>query len=440
VRRVVVLFTRDLRVHDHPALADAVERADQLVPLFVLDDRFVNGPPGTPNRLRFLLESLADLRQSLRRRGGELVVARGDTAVETMRAARRYDADGVFTAADVSYSAARRERRLAQSCRSAGIEFVSFPGITVVPAGELTPAKGDHYRVFTPYWRAWRRTPWRRILPAPRRVAVPDSLEAGRIPTLEELTSGPPSVRLVSGGETVGRAALTAFVRHRRRAYDDRRDELAADGTSQLSPYVHFGCLSALEVAARCLPRSGGEAFVRQLCWRDFHHQVTAAFKQIAVEDYRDRGRRWRDDADAFAAWCDGRTGVPIVDAGMRQLRAEGWMHNRARLIVGSFLVRDLEIDWRLGAAHFRDWLVDADLANNSGNWQWLAGTGNDTRPNRRLNVLRQARRFDPHGDYVRRHVPELVGLDSATVHRPWTLPSAARRCLDYPEPIVDVE
>jgi deoxyribodipyrimidine photo-lyase len=223
-------------------------------------------------------------------------------------------------------------------------------------------------------------------------------------------------------------------------AYDERRDDLAGDATSRLSPYVHFGCVSPLEVATRCPSTTAGEAFVRQLCWRDFHHQVTSAFHPIATRDYHDRGRAWRDDPGALTAWAEGRTGVPIVDAGMRQLRAEGWMHNRARLIIGSFLVKQLAIDWRHGASHFRHWLLDGDIANNSGNWQWLAGTGNDTRPNRRFNVIRQAARFDPDGHYVRRYVAELGDVSGAAVHRPWRLELDARRRLRYPEPIVGVD
>jgi deoxyribodipyrimidine photo-lyase len=167
---------------------------------------------------------------------------------------------------------------------------------------------------------------------------------------------------------------------------------------------------------------------------------VTAAFGSITVTDYRPRRRRWQDDPESLAAWKQGRTGVPIIDAAMRQLLATGWMHNRARLIAAAFLTRDLHIDWRHGAAHFLHWLVDGDIANNSGNWQWVAGTGNDTRPNRRFNVLRQADRFDPDGQYIRQHVPELANVNGSAVHRPWTLPAEMRRGLGYPAPIVDLD
>jgi deoxyribodipyrimidine photo-lyase len=223
-------------------------------------------------------------------------------------------------------------------------------------------------------------------------------------------------------------------------SYDDGHDDLAGDRTSRLSAYLHFGCLSPTELEHRAGRGPGADAFVRQLAWRDFHHQVTLAFPEIDRRDYRPRGRSWRHDEVALEAWRRGRTGYPIVDAGMRQLRAEGWMHNRARMITASFLTKTMGLDWREGASHFMYWLADADVANNYGNWQWMAGTGNDTRPNRVLNPIRQAERLDPEGDYVRRYVPELAGVEGRAVHQPWKLSPPERSALNYPERIVDHE
>ncbi|MGY2061316.1 FAD-binding domain-containing protein, partial [Nocardia gipuzkoensis] len=218
--------------------------------------------------------------------------------------------------------------------------------------------------------------------------------------------------------------------------YATASDDLAADVTSRLSPYLHFGCLSPIEILHHIdMDSPSGEAFARQLAWRDFHHQVLAARPDAGWKDYRPRPIRWRDDPHAVRAWQDGRTGFPIVDAGMRQLREEGWMPGRARLITASFLTKSLRVDWRIGAEHFRYWLVDADVANNQLNWQWTAGTGTDTRPNRVLNPLRQADRFDPDGEYVRRWIPELRHLDGASVHRPWR---AGILAADYPAPILE--
>jgi deoxyribodipyrimidine photo-lyase len=229
---------------------------------------------------------------------------------------------------------------------------------------------------------------------------------------------------------------LERFLASGQASYAETRDLLATDGSSRLSPYLRFGCVSPLEVAERA---RDAEDFVRQLCWRDFCLQLRAAFPRLSSEDYRPRGRSWRTDDDGLAAWRDGRTGVPVVDAGMRQLRREGWMHNRARLLTASFLVKHLGIDWRLGLAHFDRLLVDGDPASNAANWQWVAGTGTDPRPNRVFNPIRQARRFDPEGEYVRRFVPELAGLGPRDIHEPWRLGAAALRELGYPPPLVEL-
>ncbi len=252
----------------------------------------------------------------------------------------------------------------------------------------------------------------------------------------QQLTDGEPSPRREPGGETQARKRMQAFLRDRVDRYDDGHDDLAGHGTSSLSAHIRLGCVSPRELAAAAGEARGGEPFVRQLCWRDFHHQVLAAFPDLPRRDYRPRGDRWSRSEQVFEAWREGRTGYPLVDAGMRQLAAEGYMHNRARLAVGSFLTKDLYVDWRKGAWHFWDLLTDGEIANNSGNWQWIAGTGNDTRPKRVLNPVRQAERFDPDGIYVRRWVPELESVRGKAIFRPWLMEGF--ETLDYPEPIVD--
>lgn len=437
-RTTVVLFTRDLRVRDHPALADACRNSGRVVPLFVLDAKILRGPFASPNRRVFLGEALADLRESLRERGGDLVLRAGDPVEEVLRVASEVGAERVVCSADVTAFARRRERRLARACVDAGLELALFPGVTVVPAGELRTGAGEHFRVFSPYSRAWAAATWRSVVRAPERVELPDGLAPGDLPSRAELVAGgETSPHLPAGGESAGRARLEAYLRGLPDSGTHDRNDLAADSTTRLSPYLHFGCVSPLVVATRL--RGRADDVVRQVCWRDFYYQVTAAFPGIAREDLRRGGPEWSGDTGrAVAAWEAGRTGVPIVDAGMRQLLAEGWMHNRARLVVGSFLTKQLRVDWRVGAAHFFRWLVDGDIANNAGNWQWVAGTGLDTKPYRVLNPLRQAHRFDPHGDYVRRYVPELAGIEGAAVHEPWKLPDDVRRGLDYPEPLID--
>ena len=434
----VVLFTRDLRVHDHPALWQAARTSDHVVPLFVLDDALLASDYTGPNRVRFLLQSLADLDRSLQTLGGRLVVRRGDAVREAVAVARQAGAQRVFASGDVSAFAQRRQRRLAAACAESGLEYRVFPGVTIVSPGALRPAGGDHFRVFTPYWNRWRSRPLRLLAPTPGRLSLPSGVAVGMLPERSTLGLGTPSPDAIEGGETAGRARLETWCRSGVERYAERHDALALEGTSRLSAYLHFGCLSPVEVASRCFAGDAGEAFLRQLCWRDFHHQVTAAFPAIAREDYRPRGDRWKDDEELLAAWKAGRTGYPLVDAGMRQLMAEGFMPNRARLVTASFLVKDLGLDWRAGAQHFFDLLLDGDIANNAGNWQWVAGTGNDTRPHRVFNPVRQAERFDPDGTYVRRFIPELAGVDRARIHTPWRLDSGTWRRLGYCDRLVD--
>ncbi|HEU4392307.1 MAG TPA: deoxyribodipyrimidine photo-lyase [Solirubrobacterales bacterium] len=435
MKTALVLFNRDLRVHDNPALA-AAARAERTLPLFVLDERLLGSHFAAPNRVAFMLEALHDLDESLRRAGGRLFLRRGDPVREAIALAREIGAAELHVSADHSAYARRRERLLARACEEERIEFQLHPGVTIVPPGAVTPAGGDHFKVFTPYHRAWNELPLRRRAPAPRRLTVPGRVRAGRLPALEMLSDGVPSPQRAKGGEREGRRLMRAFLRKRLDEYGERHDDLAGDATSRLSAHLRFGCVSPLELRREASEHNGGGPFVRQLCWRDFHHQVLAAVPSLPRRDYRPRGDRWSRSQRALEAWQEGRTGYPLVDAAMRQLSEEGFMHNRARMTVASFLCKDLYVDWREGARYFWDLLSDGEIANNAGNWQWVAGTGNDTRPNRVLNPLRQAERFDPDGDYVRRYLPELESIAGRAVHCPWLLPGFSR--LDYPEPIVD--
>ena len=435
MKAAIVLFNRDLRLRDNPALA-AAARAERTVPLFVFDEALLGSRFAAPNRVAFMLEALHDLDDGLRKAGGRLFVRRGDPVREALAVARECGATSLHVSADYSAHARRREERLAAACAEERIEFVAHPGTTIVPPGAVTPSGGDHFRVFTPYHRAWAEVPARPRHAGPRRLAVPSRLRGGRLPALAKLSDGQPSAGRAKGGEAEARRLMRAFLRDGLAGYADRHDDLAGDATSRLSAHLRFGCLSPLELAQEARERRGGDAFVRQLCWRDFHHQVLAATPSLPRRDYRPRGDRWSRSKRALEAWRQGRTGYPLVDAAMRQLAAEGFMHNRARMTVASFLTKDLYVDWRAGAWHFWDLLSDGEIANNAGNWQWVAGTGNDTRPNRVLNPIRQAERFDPKGVYVRRYLPELESLQGRDVLRPWRAEGFAR--LDYPEPIVD--
>ncbi|MFZ3554376.1 cryptochrome/photolyase family protein [Streptomyces sp. BH055] len=435
----VVLFTSDLRVHDHPPLRAALNSAEAVVPLFVRDA----GVAGflAPNREAFLADCLRDLDAGLRERGGRLVVRTGDVVDVVAKVVAETDACAVHVAGGVSAYAQRREDRLRDTLGRQGCELVAHDGVvTCVPPGAVTPDSRDHFAVFTPYHRHWAQHGLRAVVRAPRAVRVPDGVGSEAIPERAEVTGVSPG--LAAGGEVAGRSLLTSWLRSGIAAYEDRHDDLAGDATSRLSPHLHFGTVGPVEAVhrARSAGGPGAEAFVRQLAWRDFHHQVLAARPAAAHADYRTQHDRWRRAPREVEAWQEGRTGYPVVDAAMRQLRHEGWMHNRGRLLTASFLVKTLYVDWRVGARHFLELLVDGDVANNQLNWQWMAGTGTDSRPNRVLNPVTQAKRYDPDGAYVRRWVPELADVEGSAVHTPWKLTGLDRAALDdYPDPLVEL-
>lgn len=437
----VALFTRDLRVHDNPTLAAAAAAAQGwVVPLFVLDEAILVGPYNRPNRARFLSESLADLDAALRALGaGGLVVRRGDPVTEAAAVVAQTGATQVHVSADVSGFAQRRQRRLRDRLTADRVELVTHDEVvTVVAPQALTTFDGAAFAVFSPYHRRWEQQPIRRLVEPPR--LQPLDVDGLALPTQGDICPGATSPDAAVGGETPARAVSQRWVEGPIRNYSGRgHADLASDGTSRLSPYLHFGCVSPVEVVRRAAGSPGAANFVRQVAWRDFYAQLLTAHPQVVRDDFKPRGDRWRDDERAVQAWQDRRTGFPVVDAGMRQLRQEGWMHNRARLITGSFLTKTLYVDWRVGAQHFMDWLVDGDTASNTMNWQWIAGTGTDSRPSRVLNPLLQAKRYDPTGDYVRRYLPKLRSVEGPALHQPWKLPAKMRRALDYPGPIVDL-
>jgi deoxyribodipyrimidine photo-lyase len=430
--RTVVLFTRDLRVHDHPALSSAAARGE-VVPLVVLDPSML---ARSPNRARFYLECLVDLDRSLSRLNGTLIVRTGDAVHEVLRVASDARCDGVALTADVGPVATGRVRRLAAACSAARIRLQVHPGGGLVEPGTVAPAGKDGYRVFGAYARAWMAAERRPLGGPVRRLRQPSDIAPGPRPRPESAGSAVP---LFPGGEASARARFTAFLRSGLATYDEARNRLDLDGGSRLSPYLRFGCLSPLEVEARAHDLEGGAAFVRQLAWRDFFRQLLAADPTLTSVDLRppptDRGSRM---PEALDAWAHGMTGVPLVDAGMRQLREEGWMHNRARMVTASFLTRRLGVPWQEGAAVFSGLLVDGDPANNAGNWQWVAGTGTDPRRMRSFNPVRQAFRCDPRGTYVRRWVEEVRDVPTPLVFRPWRDPELTET-LGYPPPILPI-
>ena len=444
----LVWFRRDLRVHDHPALRAALDTAERVIPVFCFDDRLLRGRHASGPRTQFMLECLADLRASLRDRGGDLVIRHGPPERELPALADEVGAADVHLTTDVSSFARRRDDRVR---RALALPLHAHPGVSVVDdAADVRTGQDTPYTVFTPFYRRWEGAPRREPIAAPRALPMlPAKVRVGTLPTLADLRLESEVEDRLYGGETTARERLTRFLNGDLRAYDSDRDALADDGTSRLSPYLRFGCLSPREIEARLPGGAGAREFRRQLAWRDFYGHVLHHFPRNSRSEFQERYRgriRWSHARKRFDAWTEGRTGYPLVDAGMRQLRREGWMHNRARLVVGSFLTKHLGIDWRWGERWFMSLLIDGDQANNNGNWQWIASVGVDPQPvSRRIyNPARQMERFDPDGEYVRRYVPELRPVPDEYLREPWKMPDDVQADVgcqigrDYPEPIVD--
>ncbi len=424
-------FRRDLRLADHPALLAAIDAADEVVPLFVLDPR-LQGSSGAP-RLAFLTGCLAELHE---RTGGRLVVRSGSPAKEVVAVAREVEADHVFVTADFGPYGTRRDAAVDDALSG---RLVAVDSPYAVAPGDVTTAEGTPFKVFTPFHRRWRDHGWGVPVAEPVEPRWASGLSSDPVPQGPDLGA----TTILPPGEAAGLRRLDEFA-DRVVGYARGRDHPAEDATSRLSVYLKYGCVHPRQAlaAVRNHKGEGAERFRTELAWRDFYASVLAAFPRSARQSLRpemavmpvDTGA----DADRrFEAWAEGRTGYPIVDAGMRQLRDEAWMHNRVRMIVASFLVKDLHIDWVRGADLFMDRLQDGDLASNSHGWQWVAGTGTDPAPYFRIfNPTTQGKRLDPDGDYVRRWVPELRQVEGAAVHEPWRLGGGPP--WGYPTPIVD--
>jgi deoxyribodipyrimidine photo-lyase len=446
----LVWFRRDLRVHDHPALRAALEGHERVVPVFCLDDRLLHGRHASGARTQFLLECLHDLDRSLSERGGRLVMRHGPPERELAELARSTGASELHCTQDISPFARARGRLVHAAMRELNVAIQTHPGLSVADDVRTIRTRQDRpYSVFTPFFNNWREQPRRAPLQAPRRVELPSGVPVGRIPTLRSLGLSSDVMEPLRGGEQEARRSLERFLRDPVERYAARHDAVDQAGTSKLSPYLRFGCLSARAVEARLGSGEGPAAFRRQLCWRDFYSHVLFHFPENAHQEFQQRYRgtlAWNEDEEAFRAWCAGRTGFPLVDAGMRQLAREGWMHNRARLVVGSFLTKDLGIDWRRGEGWFMRMLLDGDPANNNGNWQWIASVGTDPQPvfRRIYNPTLHMERYDPEGSYVREYVPELRDVPAAQLREPWLMAAELQRevgCVigrDYPAPILD--
>jgi deoxyribodipyrimidine photo-lyase len=427
---VVLWFRRDLRLSDHPALERAA-RQGPVTALFVLDDVLLR-TAGQP-RLAYFLQTLRALDGQLRALGGALTVREGRPEHVVPAVAEEARARAVHITADFAPYGSVRDRRVAKTLGSVPLVATGSP--YAAAPGEVLKPDGRPYEVFTPFYRSWLARELE--LPVPVDLAAITWCPLDGLPIAGDPTT---DASYPEAGEPGAHLAWELYRTTRLATYAANRDHPALDATSRLSPYLKVGALHPRTLLADLGPDD--DAFRRQLAWREFYAAVLYHRPSTARSCFQPHmeGMRYDNGSAAdrrFAAWAAGRTGFPLVDAGMRQLRAEGWMHNRLRMITASFLVKDLHIDWTRGARHFMVNLIDGDLASNQHNWQWVAGTGTDAAPYFRIfNPVSQSRKFDPEGDYIRRWVPELSHLPSAEIHEPWR--RAAGVPPDYPERIVE--
>jgi deoxyribodipyrimidine photo-lyase len=436
-------FRRALRLDDNAGLTEALKRFERVACVFILDPAILSRPDTGKARVRFLFEGLASLEADLRARGGRLIVRHGDPVEVLPRLAAECAASVVFHAREHEPHGKERDARVSRV-----IETVVHEDHLLVSPDRVFTQAGAPYTVFSPYKRRWLEETIPAPLPAPERVPAPEGLFSEPLPTPDP--SWPEAT--VSGGEGEARTLLNRFLSEAASVYDTGREAPATDGTSRLSAHLRFGMLSArrfyhkLQTVRAALPvtgRRGIDTVISELVWRDFYAQVLFHFPHAASGSFQREldTIAWHNDERLFDAWKDGRTGYPIVDAAMRQLASESWMHNRARMIVASFLTKDLLIDWRWGESYFMQMLVDGDMAANNGGWQWAASTGTDAQPYFRIfNPTSQGEKFDPDGAYVKRWVPELARVPAKAIHAPWALATAERAylCPEYPTPIVD--
>jgi deoxyribodipyrimidine photo-lyase len=449
----ILWLRRDLRLHDHPALTAAAAASDRFIPLFVLDPALLGGRFASSTRTWFLLGALASLRVSLRALGSDLVVRVGDPREVVPALAGQVGARDVFVSRDHAPYGRERDRAVADTLATNGVRWHPQRGVLVHEPDEVLTGDGTPFSVYSPFRRAWDVLERRAVLPPPSSLPPVPSISSGDIPTLPDLGLDQSAVAdttlLPEPGEGAARQRLERWVEAGIQGYDRSRDRLDDEhGTSRLSADLHLGLLSPLEVVESATGAGDGRRTWRnEVIWREFYAHVLFHRPAVLRHAFRPEfdALPWSVDGGAVEAWRQGRTGYPVVDAGMRQLAASGWMHNRARMITASFLTKHLLVDWRVGEAWFMRSLVDGDVASNNGGWQWSSSTGTDPQPYFRIfNPVLQGRRHDPDGAYVRRWVPELRTVPIARIHAPWEMTvdeqeaAGCRIGVDYPAPIVD--
>ena len=424
----IIWFRRDLRINDHPALLAAVESAEQVIPIFIFDKAQIK--EAGAKLLAYMAQSLRSLDESL---GNNLHIIEGDQVEVLTALIKKYDVQEVHISAEYERYGAERDARV----EAAGIKLVRTGSpYAVAPGRVVKPSDATPYKVYTPFYRAWRTHGWRAPAKTPKSMKfVQPTSEYRNFPDFPL----PKGVEIIKAGEAAALSRFKEFTKKGLDTYDENRNFAAIDGTSKMSSYLKFG-----EIHPRTLLENLGESkahdtFRKEIAWREFYADVLFNNPMTDREYYAPRfaDMRYDEPGAQFKAWCEGKTGYPFVDAAMRQLIQEGWMHNRTRMVVASFLVKDLHLEWQLGERFFAEHLVDYDVASNAHGWQWTAGTGTDASPYYRVfNPIEQGKRFDENGDYIRKYVPELAHLSAAEIHEPWLYLDGYSK--GYPERLVD--
>jgi deoxyribodipyrimidine photo-lyase len=424
----IIWFRRDLRINDHPALLAAIESADQVIPLFILDKKQIE--EAGDKLLAYMGQSLRALDESL---GNRLHIIEGDQVEILKELIAMHGVEEVHISAEYERYGAERDSRV----EAAGIKLVRTGSpYAVTPGRVLKPSDATPYKVYTPFYRGWRTHGYRAPAVTPKKFNVVQPTDKYRnfpdFPT-------PTGVHIIEAGEKAALVRFQAFTKNGLDTYDENRNLASIDGTSKMSTYLKFG-----EIHPRTLLENLGESkahdtFRKEIAWREFYADVLFNNPMTDVDYYAAKFAEMRYDKPGkqFKAWREGKTGYPFVDAAMRQLISEGWMHNRTRMVVASFLVKDLHLEWQIGERFFAQHLVDYDVASNAHGWQWTAGCGTDASPYYRIfNPIEQGKRFDENGDYIRRYVPELAHLSAAEIHEPWLFLDGYSK--GYPERVVD--
>jgi deoxyribodipyrimidine photo-lyase len=426
--RSIVWFRRDLRISDHPALVAALSESDEIVPVFIIDSKLIERTGS--NGLAYLAQSLQHLDASLDKK---LQVIAGQPIDVLKKLQEKYNAQSVHISAEYEPVSAAQDVEIEKS----GIKLVrTGSAYAVAPGRVLKPSDQTPYRVYTPFYRAWLTHGWRKPEQKPKSIAAvtPDS-DSRQFPDWKV----PTGVSITEAGEAAANERFKHFQKIGLDNYDEARNLAGIDGTSKMSAHLTWGEIHPRTLLAPLGQSKAHEVFRKEIAWREFYADVLFNNPHTETDYYAPQFAKMRYDKPGkqFKAWCEGNTGYPFVDAAMRQLLAEGWMHNRTRMVVASFLVKDLHLEWQLGERFFREHLVDYDVASNAHGWQWTAGCGTDASPYYRVfNPVEQGKRFDENGNYVRKYVPELAHLKGIEIHEPWDVLDGYLK--DYPQPIVN--